>query len=162
MVASPRHHRSRDDCGGKLHAVRLEDLENSPVHGGNIGGELASKQVFLFLCLDKRVDTLGFLKGWDASTHPGRAARKLVVRRKYWPVEGILERYQSVDCANGGVPECGVAVGVAISISIGLSLLLHPRGRNFTTTRGLEIFGVLYSQLIVFPIKYCLDLPLRS
>lgn len=133
MVASPLHHRSQDDWEGKLHVAKTMILKDSPVHRGNVCSELASEQVFLFLCLDERVDALRFLKGWDASPHPGCAAGELVVGRKDWPVEGVFEWNQSIDCANRGVPKRRITIGV----SIGLTLSLHPGGRDLTTTRGL-------------------------
>lgn len=48
-----------------------------------------------------RVDAAGLLEGRDPPAHPRRAARELVVGGEHGPVEGVLQRHEAVDGADG-------------------------------------------------------------
>lgn len=71
-----------------------------PVHRRHGGSELVLGLPPLHE-LDARVDAARLLEGRDASAHPGRTAGELVVGGDGGPVEGVLQRHESVHCAYG-------------------------------------------------------------
>lgn len=75
-------------------------MRNLPVHRRHCSAELVLGFLSLYE-LDVRVDTTSLLGGGDSPAHPRRTAGEFVIRGEDWPIQGILQRDEAKNSADG-------------------------------------------------------------
>ena len=81
-----------------------------PIHSRDGLSKLPLNLLFLFQDVDMGVDAASLLKGGNPTPHPGSTPRKLIVRSKDWPIQCVLQGYQSKNSPNRLAVEKGVGL----------------------------------------------------
>lgn len=109
-----------------------------------------AKMLFSLLQLqpiNMAVNTSRFFDGGNPASHPACATSQLVIGGKNRPIQGILQRDETIDCADclsfqiglcGWRIEIEIAVGVTICVAISITIqvsainfVLGPGSRDF-------------------------------